>query len=366
MPLSQFKLYTASDPQGPGYLTGLTGSLISILDACLVDGYGTGSYYKAPAGWTKPVPNSGSGTQICYGGWRQGGGSSMSLFINDSGTDSAALGKECTATGWETLTTTHPTGSTPATNVGGGLGQFPLPAQEFTYGHVVIRKSTSADSSPRYWMMYADATTFYFWMITGDYTGVYHHWMFGDCYSLRPSGDNWKCCIYGRCSTNNPYDQSRNDYNDYDYTCVLPASVAQSVGGYMSVRQPCHYIARTCFGSNQSIAICKGGDQSISNGYTYQLIGTSMSNRMEGCLQGPNIDNKIHLVPLKVVEPGSPAVYRGRFRGLYQVGHFQSAFTDGQIISGSLDFPDKVFSIVRPGLAYALWAVEISPTVETN
>ena len=50
MPNSQFTIYTATDIGGPGLLTGVTGSLINILNACLVNGYTS----KSAAGWTKP------------------------------------------------------------------------------------------------------------------------------------------------------------------------------------------------------------------------------------------------------------------------------------------------------------------------
>ena len=77
---SQFNIYTSSDLDAP-LLTGRTGSLVGLLDACLVTGYGimTGS------GWTHPLVNSRS--LACY---TPPSGSRMTLFVNDSYSSSVA------------------------------------------------------------------------------------------------------------------------------------------------------------------------------------------------------------------------------------------------------------------------------------
>ena len=95
MTTNQFTIYTANDVQGPGFLNGTTGSLIAILNACLVNGYGTGSYYKAPVGWTKPLPDVSSsvGSLPILACYQQGTGSQFTLFVNDSGANTSALGK---------------------------------------------------------------------------------------------------------------------------------------------------------------------------------------------------------------------------------------------------------------------------------
>ena len=145
MVTNQFTIYTASDPNGPGYLYGSTGSLPTILDACLVNGY-TG---KPAAGWTKPLPNiTGSTSASIYACYQQGTGSGFVLFINDSG-EVGGISSECWACGWESISSLTGSGTTIATNVGVGNNQFPSPAQSLTYGVVNIRKSVTMDSTSK-------------------------------------------------------------------------------------------------------------------------------------------------------------------------------------------------------------------------
>ena len=68
---SQFTIYSSSDVGGPGLITGTTGSLITVLDACLVNGYSG----KSAAGWTKPLGTL-SGSISAY---QQGSGSKLDL-----------------------------------------------------------------------------------------------------------------------------------------------------------------------------------------------------------------------------------------------------------------------------------------------
>ena len=90
MPNSQFTIYTSAD-SGSVVLNGTSGSLIALLDQCLV----SGSASKPGAGWTKPFANSSN-----FGCWTQGTGSRMTLFINDSApnTQSVAQIREALAT----------------------------------------------------------------------------------------------------------------------------------------------------------------------------------------------------------------------------------------------------------------------------
>ena len=96
MALSKFTVYTSSDLNGPGLISGLTGSFISILDACLVNGY-TG---KPAAGWSKPFGTLSSSLSA----YTQGSGSKLTMFVNDAGLNTTSIGKEARIVGWESLT----------------------------------------------------------------------------------------------------------------------------------------------------------------------------------------------------------------------------------------------------------------------
>ena len=351
MATSQFTIYTASDANGPGYMTGLSGSLVSILNACLVNGYGT----KPGAGWTKPLADSGS-VYACY---KQGAGSQRTLFINDNAPNASAGTREAWAVGWETITSVF-SGSAVANN-GTGANQFPLSSQQGS-GHVVWRKSTTADNTIRYWILAADSSSFYLWVQPGDSGTTYNHYSFGDCFSLLGSADYWKCYIIGRAVENN------GTSNAIDWADQLP--MTQGTSGFPNVNyqysaQPGHYIDRTAFGNGVSLPFTKRGDSGVSPNVLN--AGTAPTTVIiAGVLPCPNgPDNSLYLCPLWILEPGSLSL-RGRFRGLYQVCHPISSFSDGQLITGAYNYAGKTFMIVRPSYNSSFWALEISNTVETN
>jgi hypothetical protein len=345
MVTNQFTIYTSSDPSGPGPITGTTGSLLTVLDACLVNGY-TG---KTAAGWTKPFANSGS----VYGAYTQGTGSGFTLFVNDLNANFASPGKEAALTGWEVLSQIGPTG-TGSLHAGVGLNQFPLPAQSLTNGHVTVRKSVSADTTPRPWMLAADGATLYMWILTGDGTYAYYHWSFGDNFSLAGTGDKWNCYIYGRPIDNSGATGGYNDYTEY----IMGTSNQLNVGW------PAHYIARTGFGGGQSIQFNRRGDSTFSSA-TANISG--WPTPLYGNLSCPIIDGTYYLCPLWLAEltPNSWAL-RGRFRGLYHTSHNYTNFSDGQQISGSNDYAGKIFTVIRGSNINSVWFLETSPTLEFN
>src|SRR5574337_1914064 len=94
-------VYRSSDASAP-VLTGQAGSLITVLDACLISGYGS----KSPAGWAKPY----SGTNLAA--YRAATGNRFYFRVDDSGTVEARI------SGYETMS-----------DVNTGTGQFPTTAQ---------------------------------------------------------------------------------------------------------------------------------------------------------------------------------------------------------------------------------------------
>ena len=342
MPTSQLIIYTASDIGGPGLLTGQTGSLISLLDACLVNGYVSHS----AAGWTKPLGTI-SGSLSAY---KQGSGSQFTVLVNDAGPNSAAGAKEAWVVGWEQITslTSSTTANFSGSN-GGGFGQFPLPVQSLTTGHVPWRKSSSADATGRYWVIAADPSTFYIWVQTGDNTGMYYFGSFGDIFSLK-SSDAYKCLITGRAVENTGV-LINTDWQDN-------ITVSQ-----LTTAQPGHFIARTAGGIGGSTAITKKGDGSVSS---TNFGGSPNQYSIDGTFQTPNsLDNSLYMSPLWIIEP-TIAMIRGKVRGLYHMCHALSSFTDGQVLQGSGDFAGKTFLILRKGAGNGIITIEISPTVDTN
>lgn len=375
MTTSQFTIYSSSDVGAP-VLNGLSGSLITVLDACLVTGYGS----KTAAGWTHPVPTESSSAYPTSGSvwacYQQPSGSKFTLFVNDGRPNIAAAGKEAGATGWETFTSM-------STDVGSGGGQFPLPAQSLTDGHLQIRKSFTADSTARPWQLFADSRTFYLYILTGD--GYWYPFWFGDIYSLKSFGkDYYKCMIRGREIENTDncwYVASGGSGFSYDtFSAVLGFRTYSSAAYWYEPFgrvQAGSYIARTIGGGGISVNNGVGWDTSKSLWYwgassnTYNLVVM-----MDGTLTTPNsADNALYIDPVFVSEPvGSAtlAFLRGRYRGIWHLCHAGANFTDGQVISGAGDYAGRTFMVIK-GIGEAAFnnincihLIETSATVETN
>lgn len=325
--MAQFVIYSSSDPSGPGVLTGQVGTLIALLKACLVDGYAG----KAAAGWSQPVATSGN-----IGSFKNGAGSTgLGFVLNDNGPNGTSTYKEAWATGWESVAGV-------GSPVGSGSGQFPTAAQLLTSGHVVIRKSASADGVGRSWILAADAMTMHLFIYGGDAQSPYTGFSFGDIFSLKTTADNYRCLIIGN--------SVENSANGGVY-------ITQSVSNTALAG---HFMARSYGGAGTSILIGKHGDAS----------NTSSAATLDGIMQAPNgPDTGYYLSPLWITESVG-VITRGRMRGLYQLCHARATWADGQTLSGAGDYAGKDFQIIRDiggsgGYLGAL-AIETSATLETN
>src|SRR5260370_11351485 len=146
-------IYRSSD----GYastLSGVAGSLISLLDAVLVNGYGA----KAAAGWTKSFSGTNQATS------RPSVGTQFYLHVNDA---APATAKDARFWGSET-----------ASAVLTGTALVPTVAQ--LASGLFARKSTTADATTRTWLAAADGQTLHFFALTGDTANLYLGWSFGD------------------------------------------------------------------------------------------------------------------------------------------------------------------------------------------
>lgn len=364
MATSQFTIYSSSDVNGPGVITGWSGSLIRVLDYCLY----SGSVSKPSAGWLKPIANSASvsGTDV-YACYKQPSGSMMTFFVNDYFPNATAAGKEAWITGWESITSLCNAAAT--ANVGGGYGQFPTPAQLLTTGHVVWRKSTTSDNTNgRTWIVLADAYTCYVFIQTGDAVGYYYAGMFGDIFSMKSSADNYKCMIIGRGGENSAVGAASgatpcNGTEGWDgFTWFRTNTTVPPQG----IAYPGHFMARTSGGGGSSITVGKLGDLGKCIPYTNNDTNTYPLWTCYGNMQTPNSpDNSYYLSPIWVHEPSSYFI-RGRMRGMYQLCHGQVSFTDGQTFGGSGDFAGKTFQVFRYFPTGGMYAFEISNTVEIN
>lgn len=313
-------IYASTDTSAPT-LTGSNGSLVALLDACLVSGYGS----KAAAGWTKPYT---SGANLAD--FRQGS-SGMYLHVHDDGTnpDTAAANtgaaRDAATYGYETMS---------AYNT--GTGRFPTSAAA---GQIVnyCRKSATADATARAWLLAADARTFHLFVLTGDQTGAYFMFSFGDIYSFL-AGDAYKCAQAAQGTTSS----AAATTSDPIVSQFAPASGAAQAG---------RYIAR-CYtglgGSTNWAAL----DDALPNPGAFN---PTTAHQPAGTMQFPNpSDGGLYIAPWHIGDGSTPGTslagtinLRGRIRGLYTVGHAQTNFTDRDTFSGTGDYAGKTFMLIK-------------------
>lgn len=326
-----FVIYNSGDSGAPT-LNGQTGSLITVLDACLVNGYGS----RPAAGWTKPVPNTGS-----YGMYKQGTGTTCSLFVYDVGSGSAG-GAEAVMTGWESITsfnTGSVTGSNPFPSytqqaLGAGAGGLA--------GGVILRKSAVPTAVARNWYVFADSSSMYMFVQTGDTANTYYAFGFGDIYSIKSGSiDNGRCAIIGRTTASS----SAANVERLD---LLSNTLSTAAAG--------HFALRAFSGVPGSVTLGKHGDQ----------VKSGNSTTLNGLITYPNpADFSLYISPLWVVDNASSTI-RGRMRGMYQLLHTITPFSDGTVFSGSGDFSGKVFMLIKSSGNGGIYTMEISDTLETN
>ncbi len=177
-----YTLYRWDDPGAPAPLNGQSNAntLINVLDACLVTGYGA----KAPAGWSKPF------TAANQAAFRQGAGSN-GFYLH---LDASPLWHD-KVRGYESMTA-----------IDAGTNPFPTVAQR---SDLVAARSSSSDGSGRPWLVAADARRFFLWM---NYQGTLAQglasttyqpaFFFGDLESPN-TGDAFNTLISGGISNGN-------------------------------------------------------------------------------------------------------------------------------------------------------------------
>jgi len=332
MAASRLRVYSSSDAGAPA-LPGTVGSLLTVLNAVLVNGYGT----QPAAGWSKPFADAAN-----IGCYKNGTGSTgLNLVVNDAGYNATPGAREALACGWETLAGI-------ASPVGSGGGQFPTPAQFGTVGAVAWHKSTTADATARPWIILADAHTFYMWVFHNG--ANYTHWGFGDLFSVKSTTDAYRCFIRGdTVNTSTP-----------SATTAKTDVIAIGDGSLYGIQQghAGHYIARTWGGGGSSVASNVSAD-GMNSLLTVGMTGLGYQRGITNI----GADNALYFYPLRW---NDGSAQRGRLRGLYVSPHNPDMFVEGQVIAGGGDYAGKEFMIIKNGVNGGVWFVEISETVETN
>lgn len=157
-------VYSSFDAGAPS-LTGEVGSLIAVLDACLVTGYGA----KAAAGWTKPFV----GTNIAA--FRQGTGAQAYFQIVDDGSDGSFGPRMAMVSMYDTMT-----------NATTGTNKTPSAYNINHYNH--LPKSSTLDATAREWKVYASDRACYFLVKNGtSVADAYYVSYFGHYNAINPN-----------------------------------------------------------------------------------------------------------------------------------------------------------------------------------
>ena len=176
------RVYKSTDASAP-VLSGTAGALVALLDAVLVNGYGS----QPAAGWAKAF----SGTNTAA--YRAATGSRYYLMVDDSAVFvTAAFAK---LRGYETMTDATDSGTNP----------FPSVAQA-TNGQTV-NKSSTVSSTARPWVVIAHERAFYFMAASASsqtsYTLIggsglnqaFDMWFFGEIKSHKQTTDTYNCFL---------------------------------------------------------------------------------------------------------------------------------------------------------------------------
>lgn len=297
-------VYKSTDSSAP-VLDGQAGSLVNVLDACLVNGYGS----KAAAGWS--IAFTTTNKRVYRMGSPSGGvpPRQMDLDVDDTGPNVTSTTKEARIRGYDQ-----------ASGIGAGSNAFPAAAT-----NICVRKSSATGATTRPWVVIADATTVYIFSQTGDVASVYYSAMFGEFYSY-VSGDNYKTIICGRAEN----DATRgggvvNAFSTKTTTTQIPTAV---IG---------NYAARNYAGLNV------GGQCAKSPFYPYVPIYAFMGGEIEPY---PNpSDGAIIMAPVGVYTQ-TPFGLHGEMRGMFYLPHPNTMASNFDTFSGSGALAGRTFIII--------------------
>lgn len=302
------KAYYSTDASAPT-LNASNGSLISVLKACLIDGYGSKT---PPGGWTG-VYNS-DYTKALFKS-TSSGSTGCELIINDNSAGCATGGAYESTSGFD--------GSG---NVVGGTNYW---------ANGYIAKSASGT---RAWVCFADELFFYmmcqFSTMSSD-SGIAHNCLaFGDFPSLK-SPDPYKCLMI--------YDISNNLAQWHYYVTAfthLPVSFRAGTTGHVICRPYTGLVGAVGFG-RPWYGTNLNNNQSVAQ-YRASLYNTSGYNGIF-----PNgSDNSLILQPQIIVETNGNV--RGYMPGVYDCPQYQP-MTHKQTIAGTGALAGRTIQFIHFG-----------------
>lgn len=299
------RVYKSTDAGAP-VLTGEAGKLTTLLATCLHDGIDGG---QAGAGWT--VAYTGSNELAL----RAEGGTQAYLSVQDNAPGAGGT-KEARTRGYEVMS-----------DIATGTGPFPTTTQ-LTNG-IIIRKSATADATARPWILIADNTRFYLFIETGDSSGNWAGFFFGDILSFKNSTDAYCGMIIGRTAEN--VNGMSSEY--YEYLDMFALGNGNTTNG--------HYISRNHLGTEGALQCGKICDHSRTqtSTNTYRIGGGSFVMPYPA-----PVDGGLHMSPLFVTHVTS--ALRGKLPGCWAPLH-NRPLAHGTTFSGTGALSGKTFMAIN-------------------
>jgi hypothetical protein len=283
--------------------------------------------------------------------YRQPASNQMYLQVDDSAPSS---GRDGRMWGFESMSGygVSPTGV--------GLGSFPA----YPAATAIFRKSETADSTARPWMIYADDRTFFVFVQTGVAAGVWTlSCYFGDIYSQTPS-DPYKVLLLGSAAEAVGATGQAQMFNYRGVTSTTSATahpgkfMSRSAAGFAGPRQ----MFLSSFGS------VAGG--SIFTQFVYPTQTTSWLMKTPNPTDGATYVGWVRVHDWTTYVANGTVEYRGRLRGLVDLPLLNTQFSDGDTFSGASAGPlaGKTYRAtvtVNTSVSFGM-AIETSNTWDTS
>jgi len=298
-----YTIYRSTDAGAPT-LSGNTASLIPLLDAILVNGYGS----KPAAGWTKPFSDTNKAV------YRNAANAIARSYFRVVDTAANFVAK---VRGYDTMS-----------DIDTGTGPFPTPG-DISGDGLSIPKSNAVNSTVRAWIAAADERTLVLF--------------------VQHDGTDWEMCYLGDGIPDNPYNTNFSILAARSADSAWASSFTmftEAPTGVTTTRGP--YIKGTY---GLTIAkLCRLFSGPNVSGAHYSLYAMA---HIGGNLAMPN-DNSIYLYqpPLAFHDGTAYWLRQGLYRFVYVPVHLPAAFSHGDTFNGVGALSGKSFEIIKTVLTH--------------
>ncbi|MDP1980469.1 hypothetical protein [Undibacterium sp.] len=363
--------YFSSDMPGAPVLSGLAGSMIAVLDACLINGFGLVSVTSAVVAGNVATLNVGAGHSFTVGTVALVAGVTSPAELNGEArvtaitansisfvttgisnqTATGTITAKLAGAGWAKAYTatntaaykpndvqstgcylrlddagtihTRAIGYETMADINTGSGPFPTNAQ--VTGGYWWQKSGTTDATARAWLVFADGRMFYLVRYPStSYPTVPEITFFGDILPTKTSGDAYACAITGNpTALNNSYQANS-------------AQLYYSITSQADIHFP-----RSYTGLGSSIPMVRTFP--LMNGDTGNYSGN-----VSAAMSFPNgADGGVYAVNFALCEFGSKS-YRGNLPGVYAIPQANAfnALSTKDIVIGQADLAGRTLRAV--------------------